>query len=164
MQIKKLVTILLSSLFFFGCTPDDPIFHDTDGHSIQRTQLKNKWIIVNYWATWCPSCIKEIPELNHFYKDNLDEQVLLYSVNYDRLSLAKLKIAIDKTAIAFPTLIENPNVAWRLGDISILPVTFIINPDGEVVRKILGPNTEESLSNTLHEIQVAYSHAHHEKI
>jgi len=125
-------------------------FHDATGRSISLSDFKNKWIIVNYWADWCDSCIEEIPELNNFYKNNQDNNILIIGVNYDNLPNPVLQQAIRKTGILFPVLQEDPAKVWRLGEITVLPTTYIINPDGDVVRKIIGPNTEQSLLKIIH--------------
>lgn len=125
-------------------------FHDATGRFISHSEFKNKWIIVNYWADWCDSCIEEIPELNNFYRNNQDHNILIFGVNYDRLPNPVLRQAIKKTGILFPVLQEDPADLWRFGEITALPTTFIINPDGDVVRKIIGPNTEQSLLKIVH--------------
>ncbi len=125
-------------------------FHDATGRFIPISEFKNKWIIVNYWADWCDSCIEETPELNNFYKNNHDSNILIVGVNYDRLPNPVLRQAIQRTGILFPVLQEDPAEVWRLGEVTVLPTTFIINPDGDVVRKIIGPNTEQSLLKIVH--------------
>lgn len=125
-------------------------FHDSMGRFLPSSEFKNKWIIVNYWADWCDSCIEEIPELNNFYKNNQDSNILIFGVNYDGLPNSVLRQAIKKSGIVFPVLQEDPAQVWGLGEVTVLPTTFIINPDGDVVRKIIGPNTEQSLLKIVH--------------
>lgn len=132
-----------------------PLFQDTQGHLAPLTHLKNQWVIINYWASWCASCLKEIPELNRFYQNHQHENVLLYGVNYDQLPLDNLRTSVADAHIKFPVLADDPNALWQIGDIEVLPATFIINPEGRVVKKLVGPNTEASLLDTLHELQAS---------
>lgn len=125
-------------------------FHDAAGRSVPSSMFTNKWVIVNYWADWCDSCMEEIPELNNFYKNNQDNNIVIIGVNYDGLASPILRQAIQKAGILFPVLQENPAQKWRLGEVTVLPTTFIVNPDGDVVRKIIGPNTEQSLLKIVH--------------
>jgi thiol-disulfide isomerase/thioredoxin len=120
-------------------------FHDSAGRAIKMHELKDKWIVINYWADWCESCVEEIPELNKFYRHNQDKNILIFGVNYDQLPLPYLRQAVHKTGISFPVLYEDPRILWQLGDVTVLPTTFIINPQGDVVKKVIGPNTEQSL-------------------
>lgn len=148
MLLRKTLLFLIS-LFVLSCSYADPVFKDTHGKTVQLSAMKGKWILVNYWAPWCPSCIHEIPELNHFYKNNQDKNVLLYGVNYDGPTLEELKNSIEKSSIAFPVITDDPNRSWQLGLVEAIPTTFIINPKGEVVKTLVGPTTEQDLKDTL---------------
>lgn len=136
---------------------NDSAFQDTEGNAVQLATLKGKWVILNYWATWCHNCIEEIPELNRFYKHNQAKNIHLYGINFDGLSADELKLAAKQTGIAFPVMTNDPNAAWHLGDIAAIPMTFIIDPDGKVVKTIAGPNTEKSLSAILENLRHANS-------
>lgn len=155
MRLQKIIAILLCTLFMFGCSRE-PVFHDTQGKDVKLSQLHGKWVIVNYWATWCHSCAAEIPALNHFYQDAKDKNILLYGVNFDESGTDALGKSIEKEGIIFPVLTENPAQAWNFGELSAVPMTFIINPKGELVKTISGPNTEKSLFDNLSELQKSY--------
>lgn len=150
----NIVLFLLCSFFAVNFAWSDAIFHDVRGESVQEATLKNKWVVVTYWATWCHTCMREIPELNRFYQNNHDKNVEFYGVNFDQLELGDLKTAMMKTAITFPVLVEDPHQLWQLGEIEMLPTTFIINPKGEIVKKIIGLNTAQSLTNTINALKL----------
>jgi len=155
--LRKIILFILCSMFLFGCSDNTPELHDTQNNAVKITALKNKWVIVNYWAAWCGSCIAEIPELNHFYQHNKDSNVMLYGYNYDQLELTALQNSVSKMKLAFPIWVEDPSPVWSLGEVTSLPTTFIINPKGEVVRKIVGPSTEEALQTIIHTLQQQYA-------
>lgn len=136
-----------------SCSQQGSALHDTKGNPIEVSSLKGKWVIVNYWAAWCDSCLKEIPELNSFYEHTQDKNIVLYGVNYDRMPMNDLQAAIDKTHIIYPVVLEDPAETWPLYGIDVLPVTFIIDPNGKVVKRIVGANTEKSLFAALDELQ-----------
>ena len=154
--MRWLITLWCGFLLV-SCTQQGSVLHDTQGNQIEVASLKGKWVIINYWAGWCESCVKEIPELNYFYQHNQDKNIVLYGVNYDRIPMQELKNAMDKTHIAYPVVLEDPAQAWSLDGIDALPVTFIIDPNGDVAKKILGVNTEKSLLATVRELQKNYS-------
>lgn len=144
--LKSIMVMLLwSAITVTGHAQVEGQFHDAEGRPVRLGDLQNKWLIINYWADWCDSCVEEIPELNNFYQHNQNKNIVLIGVNYDQLSQPDLKQAMQKSGITFPVLLEDPKLLWQLGEISVLPTTFIINPQGDVVKKIIGPNTERSL-------------------
>jgi peroxiredoxin len=146
----KCLGVLLLSLTLVCCTEDSPVVYDSKGNPVQLSQLRGKWVIVNYWASWCPSCAWEVPHLNHFY-ETMDKNVVLYGVNSDERE--ELEDAVKTAGIKFPVLRENPNEAWKLDPVDALPTTFIIDPKGKVVKTIVGASTEKSLRDTLRLLQ-----------
>lgn len=155
MKQLKIGVILIFSLLILGCSQQggEPVLHDLDNKPVQLSKLKGKWVIVNYWASWCHNCADEMPELNNFYKHNTDKNILLYGTNVDDIPPDELKEAVHNMDINFPILVEDPLHAWNLDDVEGVPMTFIINPKGEVVKKILGTNTEQSLKEMLQELK-----------
>src|ERR1700730_4920453 len=114
MQLSKRVLILLGLMISMACTYSEA-YYDTEGHRVELSKLKGKWVIVNYWADWCQGCVAEIPELNHFYQHNMDKNIVLYGVNYDQLPLHDLKKSIKNINIEFPILTLDPEETWGLG-------------------------------------------------
>ncbi len=150
MKLKFFLVGLFLSFSLF-LTNAFALFYDASGHN---AQLSNKWVIINYWADWCDSCLSEVSELNHFYSHNHDKNVVFYGVNYDQLPIDGLKIAIKNAGISFPVLQLDPNSLWDLGQIDVIPTTFFINPNGQMVKKIVGPSTEKVIAKTLHELEL----------
>ncbi|AUH71391.1 thiol-disulfide oxidoreductase [Legionella sainthelensi] len=122
---------------------------DIQGNTISFSSLKGKWVLINYWASWCKTCIDEIPELNRFYQKHEKDSVALFAVNYDELPLHKQKNLIKKFNILYPSLASNPAFALGLGDIMGVPVTFIINPQGELVNTLYGGQDISSLDSAI---------------
>ena len=145
--------LLLCSLFILSCSNEPPTIHDSQGRVITADKLKNKWVIVNYWATWCHHCIREIPELNRFYQENKDKNVLLFGVNYDGLSAKELFIFMQDHPIVYPLLQEDPGKTWHLSDVNGVPTTFILDPTGKMVKEILGPVSQASLTKQLNKLK-----------
>lgn len=123
----------------------DTILSDVYGKTISFSSLKGKWVLINYWASWCKSCVDEIPELNLFYQKHQNDPVALFAVNYDALPLYKQKRLIQQLQIKYPSLSTNPAMTLGLGDIIGVPVTFVINPQGKLVDKLYGGQSIKSL-------------------
>jgi len=132
---------------------DQAVFYDTEGHAVQLSKLKGKWVILNYWADWCNACVQEIPELNRFYQNIKGKNIVFYGIDNDELSLDDLKSSILSVSIKYPVLISDPGYAWHLDNVAVIPTTFILDPYGHLVKVITGPNTESSLFDIINSLQ-----------
>lgn len=142
----------LSALFimvFASSTHADVLFQDTHGQSTSFSSLKGKWVLINYWAGWCQICLDEIPEFNRFYQSHKKDSVALFGVNYDALPLFEQNSLIRRFNISYPNLIKDPANELRLGDIAGVPVTFIFNPKGQLVKTLYGGQTAETLNQVM---------------
>ena len=156
LQVSALVLFcMFCCAFFLGRTNNETtqMLHELSGNSLPISSLKGKWVIVNYWAPWCPICHREVGELNNFYQHTLGKNVVFYGVDYDHPSVDDLGEAVKAMSIQFPVLVEDPRAIWQLDVQDSIPVTFIVNPKGMVAKVIYGPNTEQSLLDALHELQ-----------
>ncbi|OAI48027.1 hypothetical protein AYO45_05375 [Gammaproteobacteria bacterium SCGC AG-212-F23] len=146
----KYFIIFFVFLFLLGCSPSEKTsVQDIEHHTYSMDQLQGKWVIVNYWASWCGHCQDEIPELNHFYQHNKDNNIIFLSVNYDHIAVDELKKMATQYKIEYPVLADDPKKILPIDEIEALPVTFVINPSGKLVGKISGTNTEQSLSKIM---------------
>lgn len=109
----------------------------------QLAELQGQWVVVNYWAQWCKPCIEEIPELNALDADHNDIAVL--GVNYDGATGEALASQIEALGVAFPTLPSDPAELLGQPRPSVLPTTFILDPQGTLTASVVGPQTEASL-------------------
>ena len=128
--------VLLSLL---ACTE-----HTDTGSQPRLEELRGQWVVINYWAQWCKPCIEEIPQLNAL--DAQYAQVTVVGVNYDGASGAELEQQRLKLGVAFASLEADP--APQLGTTKpmVLPTTLILNPAGQLVATLIGPQTLESLA------------------
>lgn len=144
------IKILLSALILISSTAwADVLLKDTQGHNISFSSLKGKWVLINYWASWCQSCVEEIPELNRFYRQHEKDSIALFAVNYDGLPLSKQISLIKKFNILYPSLSTDPALALGLEDIAGVPVTFVFNPQGELAETLYGGQDLRSLEQVV---------------
>ena len=125
------------------------VLQDMSGQKISFSDLQGKWVLINYWASWCQTCIDEIPVLNNFYEKNKNNNVALFAVNYDALPIDMQQKLIKQFDIRFPSLIKDPSNALQLGDIRGVPVTFVFNPQGQLSDTLYGGQTLNSLKDAL---------------
>lgn len=121
------------------------VLEGMNGNRITFASLKGHWVFINYWASWCDPCVNEIKELNQFYEHYDTSKVALYAVSYEGLSIAEQKKLIKKYKIHYPSLSADPSVSLNLGDIPGVPVTFVFNPQGDLVDRLYGGLTHQTL-------------------
>ncbi len=148
MKLTKIILALFFSLALV-CANAGTAFHDARGNNIKTSQFNGKWVIINYWASWCDICLNEIPEFNNFYKKVKNKNVLVYGVNYDHLTGDDLTQAMNSAGIQYPVLVEDPTSIYNFGYFYVVPVTYVINPQGKIAKKIVGPTTESALMDII---------------
>lgn len=116
-----------------------------DGGEVRFSQLEGQWLLINYWAEWCVPCRQEIPELNELQADRRQHGVRVFGVNYDAIQGQKLTGLIELMDIRFPVLTEDPRARWGYEQPSVLPLTVVIAPDGQLRQQLVGPQTVETL-------------------
>ncbi|MDC1110660.1 TlpA disulfide reductase family protein [Gammaproteobacteria bacterium] len=140
--MKFKLPLTLFCLFLVSCEKGDvEVF---DSRPIFSSSLSGKWVLVNYWADWCPPCIKEIPEIVSFSKKY--PEVKVFAFNFDRLDAEELRPQIKKFGITYPSMITHPRTLWGIETPKTLPATYFISPNGEIVFASLKPQDEASLS------------------
>jgi len=120
-------------------TAPDVTFTTIDGKSISMTELKGKVVLVNFWATDCPGCIKEMPDLiktYHQYKLK-GLEVIAVAMHYDQASQV-LNYSKDQ-ALPFPVMHDtSAEVSNRFGKVSLTPTAFIYDKQGYLLQRTMG--------------------------
>lgn len=120
---------------------------DLDGRQRHLSEFRGKWVLVNYWATWCPPCIEELSELEIFHNSHKEKNAVVVGVNMEDISPERLRTFVDEQFISFPILRSGPAVETPLGPIPGLPTSYLVSPTGEVVARQVGPVEAEMVEN-----------------
>ena len=122
-----------------------------DGKAIKLSSLRGKKVIVNLWATWCPPCRLEMPEMEKFYTENKNEGIEILAVNLTKAEKSRNDVPAFMKAysITFPILMDENGDVARLYEVSSIPASFIIDSQGVIREKIVGPMTYDSMKEML---------------
>ncbi len=126
-------------------------FPDVNSKPQAFKQWQGKVIVLNFWATWCPPCREEMPELSELYSQYQNKNVIILGVAIDEMAL--VKEFNTEAKISYPLLIAEESgmeIASGLGNNKgVLPYTVIINVDGSVAKTYFGRITKPLLEETL---------------
>ena len=104
---------------------------DTQGHRHRLADYHGRWVVVNFWATWCVPCIQEIPEIAAFAKAH--PNVVVIGIATDSENPAKVKRFAEKLGHRYPLVLSDDRIEKQLGHPAALPTTKIYAPDGKLV-------------------------------
>ena len=124
--------------------PVDFTLPDLEGKPVSLSEFRGKWVIVNYWATWCPPCLDEIPDLVQLYEDNRDKLVVL-GVDFEEVNTEYLREFVESHFMSYPIVRSEPLPVTPLGPVLGLPTTYIISPEGVPIARQEGPVTREAI-------------------
>jgi thiol-disulfide isomerase/thioredoxin len=158
MRVAIKVLLMGLALFAFGAagaaiiekTHDVPAafeLQDVNGQAHRLADYRGNWVIINFWATWCGPCIREIPEINRFAQRYRNQGVVVIGINFEELSVEQLEQAVQELAIDYPVLRIGSMPLVPFEPLRGLPSTFAVSPQGRLVQSWIGPVNEKVLQS-----------------
>jgi thiol-disulfide isomerase/thioredoxin len=117
---------------------------DSQGHPQRSADLKGRYVVLNFWATWCVPCLQEIPEISAFAKAHPEVTVIGVAMDAED-NVDKVKRFAAKTGHDYALVFSDARVERQLGEPHALPTTRVYDPSGKVVYDKPGRVTQRSL-------------------
>jgi thiol-disulfide isomerase/thioredoxin len=142
---SRLLGLLL--LFSTGAMAAQPFeFKDMQGHPQRLQDYRGQWVLVNFWATWCPPCLEEMPDLVSLYEAHKKTDLMVIGVALDstRESVAEF---VAKKHISYPIVFGDYDLAAQVGEVEVLPTSYLFDPTGKLVSFQEGTVTRASVES-----------------
>ena len=121
---------------------------DTKGNIFTEKNTRGKYLVINFWATWCTPCLKEIPAFVKFYEENSDHVEIL-GLDFEPVDLEIINDYVGRFSINYPIVLyneDNDSEYSNFGEIVGMPTTQIYSPEGELLHTFMGEITIDDLS------------------
>ena len=138
--------LLAAAIPAHAAMPAQPALQVTtlDGKPFDLSAQRGHWVIVNFWATWCVPCIKEMPDISHFVKTHANVRAI--GLAYEDSDKADIRAFLAKHPVSYPVAqVSLDDMPKDFDEPRGLPTTYLIAPDGRVARQFVGPVTGQSL-------------------
>lgn len=145
--VRALFSALLATALLLAAgsaVAKDFMFKDTHGQVQRLSDYRGKWVLVNFWATWCPPCLQEVPDLITLHNVHHDKDLVVIGVSLDSTKEAVQRF-VAKHAVTYPVVVGDYKMAEQIGEIEALPTSYLFDPNGKAVVAHTGVVTKEGL-------------------
>ena len=125
---------------------------DLNGQKHQLSDYEGQGVFLNFWGTFCKPCEEEFPYIDNQYKHFKDEGVQVLAVDVGETEFAVRRF-VERHGLTFPVVIDHSEEVQTAYGINPLPITFLIDKDGTVVKSHTGQLTEEMVHDFMKQIQ-----------
>jgi len=156
---KTVYSILILILTLVGCgkkqidsdSAKAPQFTlpDINGNQVSLSDFEGKVVILDFWATWCPPCVKEVPHFIELYDEYKEQGFEMVGISLDAGGANDVKPFVEKMNVNYTMLIGNQDVTKQYGGIGGIPTTFVIDKAGQIRQKYVGYREKAVFENDI---------------
>jgi thiol-disulfide isomerase/thioredoxin len=146
--MRLIRALLACSLLLFSaaaCATNGFTLKDSSGHVHHLADYRGKWVLVNFWATWCAPCREEIPELADLYKAHKNKDLMVIGVAMEYPSPGIVLDFVKEFAMPYPIVLGDYKMAKQIGAVAALPTSYLFDPKGKLASYQPGPVTRASV-------------------
>jgi len=120
---------------------------DVEGVKFKLADQKGKWVVVNFWAPWCPPCIEELPELNSLQQQHQDVLVIGVALQYHNKQ--EVMDTVKKLSVSYPIVMGDEDIAADFGGLAGLPTSLLYSPTGKLIGRHDGPVSQADIEQVM---------------
>ncbi len=145
---KKALMVILASLCAVQVAlADEWNLKDRNGVQYNLSGEKGKWVLVNFWAPWCPPCLAEMHGLDALQKQHKDLLVIGVAVMYGKVE--EVTDVVKEKSLSYPIVLGNEDIASDFGGMNGLPTSFLYSPTGKLIGHHDGPLTQNDIEQVI---------------
>ena len=144
--MRRLTALLLLLLVAAPAAAGGFSFRDLQGQAQRLSDYRGKWVLVNFWATWCPPCLEEIPDLVELHEAHRRTDLVVIGVALDSTEKS-VREFVSRFAISYPVAVGDYDQAQQVGEVNVLPTSYLYDPRGELVSYQEGMLTRSSVES-----------------
>lgn len=121
---------------------------DVFGNTVSLSDFRGKIVFLNFWATWCPPCIIEMPSMEKLHRRFKDKNFVMVAINSQETD-AQTKSFFNKYKLSFIALLDSSGEVGSWFGVNALPTTFVLDIEGRIIGRALGPrdwNSQASIA------------------
>lgn len=126
------------------------------GETITLSQLRGKKVLLNFWATWCPPCKEEMPDLQNYYERYAKEEnveIIAVNLTFKQNSIEDVRLFAKSYDLTFPIpLLHEEALSLEKYQVLTIPSSFMIDTEGRIQKQIIGPLNKETIQKYLSEL------------
>lgn len=126
-----------------------------DGETVNLRDYQGKKVILNFWATWCPPCIAEMPHMQEYYENEAQDQnveILAVNLTSKDNGMDRIESFIDDYGLTFPILLDETGALGDEFQAFTIPTTYLIDEEGVIQRKLMGPMDRDMMVDMMEEL------------
>ncbi len=144
--LPRLLGVVLMLLWAGAASAQDFVFKDLQGHEQRLQDYRGKWVLVNFWATWCPPCLEEIPDLVSLHEAHKKADMVVIGVALDSSKESVVEF-VAKKRVSYPVVVGDYDQAAQVGEVEALPTSYLYDPTGKLVSYQQGMVTRASVES-----------------